>query len=64
MRLTYIGPFDRVAVPVPGSSGWEIECERDGAAEFPDSVAKGLLEQTDNWQKAPAASARSARKEE
>lgn len=47
MKLTYVGPFDAVRVPLP--YGGEAECPRGGTVEVPDSLGASLLEQKTNW---------------
>lgn len=55
MKLTYVGPYDRVRVPLPLGGG--VECDQGGTVDIPDSHAERLLEQPTNWQRAkkPAA---------
>lgn len=48
MKLTYIGGHDAVVVPLP--YGGEVEVERGGVVEVPDSLGESLLEQESNWQ--------------
>ena len=51
MRLTYVGPFGAVLVPLEGSY-MTVEVAHGDDADFPDELAKSLLEQPANWQKA------------
>lgn len=62
MRLTYVGPFDSVIVPLP--TGGAPEVERGQDIDIPDSHAERLLEQPSNWQRAskPAAAKAAADK--
>jgi len=53
MKLTYVGGFDAVSVPLP--SGAEATCARNGTIEVPDNIGERLLEQADNWQPATPA---------
>ena len=48
MKLQYIGSHEEVVVPTDHS---EIKCKKSKSAIFPDSLAKRLLEQKDNWKK-------------
>lgn len=54
MKLTYVGPYDHVTVPLP--LGGRVACERGGQVDVPDSYADQLLAQPTNWQAAKAAS--------
>lgn len=47
MKLTYVGPFDRVRVPLP--YGGEVEVNQGEKVEVPDSLGRVLLEQQANW---------------
>lgn len=47
MKLVYQGPFDAVDIPALG----DLRCERGEPVDIPADVAKGLLEQGDNWEK-------------
>ena len=49
MKIKYIGSHRAVDVPLP--FGGHVRCERDKTAQVPDSLGKGLLEQTANWKK-------------
>lgn len=50
MRLIYVGPHDAVEVPLAG-----IVAEREKPVDVPDDEALKLLEQRENWAKAPGA---------
>lgn len=50
MKLTYVGPHDRVVVPLP--NGGAPEVDHGGVIDIPDSHAERLLEQPTNWQRA------------
>lgn len=50
MKLTYVGPFDSVIVPLP--TGGQPEVARGHDIDIPDSFAERLLEQPSNWQRA------------
>lgn len=47
MEIRYVGPFDRVAVPV---GDVDVEVDRGAVGVFPDGLGERLLEQVDNWQ--------------
>lgn len=51
MRIEYHGPHDGVEVPL--ADGRVIEVMRGQSAEFPEEVAKSLLEQS-TWREATA----------
>ena len=53
MRLVYIGPHDRIRVPLPG--GREVEADRFTEIDVPAGVANGLLEQPSNFRRPPRA---------
>lgn len=46
-KLQYIGPHSSVTVKLPG--GGTVTVQHGGTCEFPESLAKGLREQPDNW---------------
>lgn len=52
MRIEYHGPHDGVEVPL--ADGRVIEVMRGQSAEFPEEVAKNLLEQSTWHEAAPA----------
>ena len=49
--ITYVGSHDAVDVPDP-DTGRTYTVEQGKSVDVPDELAKGLLEQADNWQKA------------
>jgi hypothetical protein len=51
MRLIYTGPLGAVRIPLP--NGREVEAQHDDVVEVPDDIGEGLLEQADNWKRAP-----------
>lgn len=51
MRLVYVGPFDRVRVPLAG--GREVEASRFEEIDVPRDVAEGLLAQPANFRRPP-----------
>lgn len=53
MKVIYVGPHDRVRLPLPG--GLEREAVRLQQIDVPADVAKGLLDQPANWRRPPAA---------
>ena len=53
MKVVYIGPHDRVVLPMPG--GREREVVRLQQIDVPGDVGAALLEQPGNWRSAPAA---------
>lgn len=59
MRIVYKGIFDEVIVPDwADANGYPQAAKRGEALDCPDALAARLLEQTDNWAKAPAAGGR------
>lgn len=59
MRIVYTGIFDEVIVPDwPDANGYPQQAKRGEPLECPDELAGRLLEQADNWAKAPAAAER------
>jgi len=61
MKLTYVGPFDAVTVPLP--FGGEVTCGPGGDVEVPDDLAARLLEQEANWRLAASELAKVTRAE-
>lgn len=59
MKVEYAGPHK--AVDVPLANGHVITVRRGESAEFPEQVAKGLLDQ-DTWVKPKAAAPKKAEK--
>lgn len=56
MELIYTGPFDAVELlDVQDASGYSATVKRGERIAVPDDVGARLLEQADNWRKAPAA---------
>lgn len=52
MEVIYHGRYDEgVEVPLP--NGRVVVAEKNKHTEIPDEVAKSLLEQEDNWKRAP-----------
>ena len=58
MKLTYVGPLDRVRVPLP--TGGAPEVARGEDINVPDSYAERLLEQPSNWRRASKPAAKPA----
>lgn len=60
MRIVYTGMFDEVIVPdwVQANGYPQPPVKRGEPVEIEDELAKRLLEQVDNWAKAPTAPAR------
>ena len=63
MKVSYIGPHQRVTVPLP--EGREVDVDHGGVIDVPDEFGHRLLEQTSNWRAAatpaPEKKARGAR---
>lgn len=53
MKITYVGLFSAVTVPLP--YGGEVTAKHGEAVDLPDSLAVRLLEQKTNWQPAGTA---------
>lgn len=51
-RLRYIGPFEEVEIPA-----LRLVVKRGEDFDAPDTIAKGLLEQVDNYQPASKSAA-------
>lgn len=65
MRVVYKGMFDEVIVPEwLDDNGYPGTAKRGEPVEVPDELAKRMLEQADNWEKAPTAGARNTRSSE
>ena len=59
MKVVYIGQFDEVIVPEwENANGYPQSAKRGEPVEVPDELAVRLLEQADNWSKAPTTSGR------
>lgn len=51
MKLVYIGPHDKVTVPLPG--GGQATVERGKVLDTQDGHAKDLMKQHRNWKPEP-----------
>lgn len=47
MEIRYIGPYDRVYVPLPTGGGLEVD--QGDVLTVPDDLGEQLLEQATNW---------------
>jgi len=61
MRIQYVGMFDEVIVPeLLDEHGYPRSVRQGETVDVPAELAARLLEQEDNWRKAPAAAGRKA----
>lgn len=49
-KIIYVGMFDAVDVDLP--TGGHVTCKNGEVSNLPDSLAKSLLEQKENWKEA------------
>ena len=62
MKLVYTGIFDEVLVPEwVNENGYPQSAKRGEEVEVDDKLARRLLDQHDNWAKAPVAAQRNTR---
>jgi hypothetical protein len=59
MDIRYHGPYDEVAVPLPG--GASVAVPQGGVVTVPDDIGRALLLQPDNWKPAKSGTGRGER---